>query len=1259
MASGTLLAQINLQKKDECNDDLVRYIKDKQVERHSILIGIQEPHISSKKQISFLPDRNLIYHRSNDRPRAALFATNGLNIVPNSAYMDKDMATGLWITKDSRMPYIMVTSVYMDINDKELPPRLVNLVEYCRRQKMELLILTDSNSKSPFYGGLESNDRGELMELFILQHNLVVLNRGSLPEVYTYYREEGRVRTIPDVSLCTDGLEQYITDWVVTWEIRSSDHRLMEMHLNLDVLHTSFVRNYKIDNWDDFTKEVASKKFPMRAVYTVQQLEDDAVLFTDTLVTCLDKTHPKRKVALRIPDMHWWTKAVQKAHSEKRIAHNNWRNNRTEELKAIYRQKRKDYTKLQRSARRKCWQEWVSSRYDFAKVAHFNKILNQKSFNQLGLLVDDDGEPCRTPEESLNKLLSVHFPRCVDIGERDEPPVDWSRHCDINEVRVSEIFTMYRTEKAVESFGKDKAAGFDELKPVVLQHLDAAALAFLTNLFRASYLLGYIPTCWRESKVIFIPKPGKDSYCVPRSWRPISLMTFIVKAMERVLLWHMQKTNFVDRPLSANQHAFRKGRSTESALTIFVEYAERALIKHEFMLGIFLDIQGAFDNVTIRGMIEGLRAKGVDEQTIVWYEAYLLTRTITAEHKGVSISKAPVQGTPQGGVLSPIMWNVAFESFIELYPDEEDVKITVFADDGSLCVSGPDPVHLVNVMQRAVNRAIAWGNVNNLHFAPEKTIAVMFTRKQEDIYPNIYMGTYEVPYASVVRYLGAHMDDKLLWTKHVDLKCAKAKAHLYRLRRASGALWGLGPLVSCWFWRAIARPALCYGVGVWITALSTDGARRKLQKVQRIALMSMGHFRNSTPTAGLEVVTYTMPLWLHCHQEACMAFIRTKHLVRFTREEMYVANSPQLMGHRQYISEFMESIGFEDVESDGMSEVQIWDKAFSVCEYSFLDGSVNNDGYVQIYTDGSKAEDNASGAGYAVMMGSRVVTTEKYFLGYDTSVFQCEVFALKKAAEYIVQNQMELEDEEVIIYTDSQAALKALDSYKVTSKLVKDTMDVFGQVDSSVQVQLRWVKAHVGYVGNELADRLANEGTDVSNDLADLRGTDGPLIPHSGLRSKLNDALVLAWMVDWIFMQPCRQTKHFFPEINKKMSQCAVSMNRKGFSAYMHIASGHNFLGRHQSIVELGYSDRELSWCRFCDNGEESSYHIMTECDAFARLRLQVFGQLYVDPPYIIPPTTVVRFLRETRIEEFLDILRPLQFELREAVTSGSDTESD
>ena len=52
--------------------------------------------------------------------------------------------------------------------------------------------------------------------------------------------------------------------------------------------------------------------------------------------------------------------------------------------------------------------------------------------------------------------------------------------------------------------------------------------------------------------------------------------------------------------------------------------------------------------------------------------------------------------------------------------------------------------------------------------------------------------------------------------------------------------------------------------------------------------MSMGNFYGSTPTAGLEVATFTTPLTIHIKQEAAMAFLRTKSLVKIEREKLFV-----------------------------------------------------------------------------------------------------------------------------------------------------------------------------------------------------------------------------------------------------------------------------------------------------------------------------------------------------------------------------------
>jgi hypothetical protein len=44
----------------------------------------------------------------------------------------------------------------------------------------------------------------------------------------------------------------------------------------------------------------------------------------------------------------------------------------------------------------------------------------------------------------------------------------------------------------------------------------------LCHIFRASMAYGFIPTAWRQVKVMFIPKPEKLDYTKAKAYRPIS-----------------------------------------------------------------------------------------------------------------------------------------------------------------------------------------------------------------------------------------------------------------------------------------------------------------------------------------------------------------------------------------------------------------------------------------------------------------------------------------------------------------------------------------------------------------------------------------------------------------------------------------------------------------------------------------------------------------------------------------------------------------
>ena len=79
--------------------------------------------------------------------------------------------------------------------------------------------------------------------------------------------------------------------------------------------------------------------------------------------------------------------------------------------------------------------------------------------------------------------------------------------------------------------------------------------------------------------------------------------------MERVVLWHMEVDLKIYSKLNKKQYGFLKGRSTETALHKLVNKIKKAIINSGMALGTFLDIEGAFDNVSFSAIERALDNK--------------------------------------------------------------------------------------------------------------------------------------------------------------------------------------------------------------------------------------------------------------------------------------------------------------------------------------------------------------------------------------------------------------------------------------------------------------------------------------------------------------------------------------------------------------------------------------------------------------------------------------------------------------------------
>jgi hypothetical protein len=112
-------------------------------------------------------------------------------------------------------------------------------------------------------------------------------------------------------------------------------------------------------------------------------------------------------------------------------------------------------------------------------------------------------------------------------------------------------------------------------------------------------------------------------------YKPISLTSFLLKTMERLVDRFIRDKMAISSPLLLNQHAYQTGKSTETALHQLVVQAEKALDQKETALGVFLDIEGAFNITSYDSISDTLARHGVSPTIIRWVRAILEGRRAT------------------------------------------------------------------------------------------------------------------------------------------------------------------------------------------------------------------------------------------------------------------------------------------------------------------------------------------------------------------------------------------------------------------------------------------------------------------------------------------------------------------------------------------------------------------------------------------------------------------------------------------------------
>ncbi len=613
---------------------------------------------------------------------------------------------------------------------------------------------------------------------------------------------------------------------------------------------------------------------------------------------------------------------------------------------------------------------------------------------------DEHGQLEADPERIVNILREAHFPGSViktespTVGECSTP----TRGVDVYDGPevAKEVITLEKVKSAIGGFGSFKAAGPDELSPIVLQNLTKDILQRYVEMYRASLILGYIPSVWRKAKVVFIPKAGKAKYDDVKAFRPITLSSFQLKTLEKLILWRINGHTLSTNPQSKYQHAFRKNYSTDTALSVVVDKAEQGLLNKEFTLAVFLDIKGAFDNVKQSYVLQSMRNKGIESQICSWYNSYLSHRVSCISHEGKAVTFQHTRGVPQGGQMSPLTFALCLDKHLTTL-NAWGARTIAFADDICTLVTSVDLGTAANIIQSNIKKLEGWAAEAGLEFSVEKTKAMIFTSKMKFQSPKLMLQGREIDYTDNIKYLGVTLTPKLQWNKHIDDKVNACRRTLFMVLTMIRKTFQMSIKGLRWLYTMCVRPKLLYASHIWSGKLSAMQIE-KIRKINSLGCRTLASCRRSTPTRTLELIWDLKPLHILARETALATFQRIEPLIK----DRVTNNVNARKGHLwTWKSECINNN--INIEVERKIESNFWIRNYRVTPFEELNEFqlMEENGRRYAYTDGSGLDGNI-GSGSIIRKEQQIESMLSVSLGQHNTVYQGELKAIDMAVDQLL-----------------------------------------------------------------------------------------------------------------------------------------------------------------------------------------------------------------------------------------------------------------
>ena len=182
-------------------------------------------------------------------------------------------------------------------------------------------------------------------------------------------------------------------------------------------------------------------------------------------------------------------------------------------------------------------------------------------------------------------------------------------------------------------------------------------------------------------------------------------------------------------------------------------------------MGLFVDINKAFDSVNHTKLFELLGGIGIEGTDLEWFKSYLCNRKQFVYVNGTKSKYQSIKtGVPQGSVLGPLLFIIYINSVGDIGLKGNPI---LYADDTNLFYTGHCHQYILSDMVGDIECLNSWFNSISLKLNVKKTVCMCFKKNSSSLpNPNLVYEDSIIERVDKIKFLGIVLDENLNWVEH-------------------------------------------------------------------------------------------------------------------------------------------------------------------------------------------------------------------------------------------------------------------------------------------------------------------------------------------------------------------------------------------------------------------------------------------------------------------------------------------------------------